>query len=87
MEVPNVKRIEYTLLDIDDGFFNLMTADGTCKDDVKVPDGEVGNKINAEFEEGKELVVTIITAMGEEACIGYKEAPKCNIINLYTLIY
>ena len=50
--------------------------DGTTKDDVKIPEGELGTKIQAEFDEGKELVVTVITAMGEEAAISFKDAPK-----------
>lgn len=76
MEVPNVTRTEFQLIDIDDGFLNLMTQDGTTKDDVKCPEGELGEKLQAEFDEGKDLLVTIISAMGEEACISYKEAPK-----------
>jgi translation initiation factor 5A len=76
MEVPNVSRTEFQLIDIDDGFLNLMTQDGSTKDDVKLPEGEIGEKLTAEFEEGKDLLVTIISAMGEEACISYKEAPK-----------
>ena len=46
----------YAQLDVsDDGFLSLMTDDGTTKDDVKVPDGEVGDKINKLFtEEGKD---------------------------------
>lgn len=46
------------------------------KDDVKLPEGEVGSKIKAAFDEGLELVVTVISSMGEEACISFKEAPK-----------
>lgn len=46
MEVPNVRRQEFQLLDIDDGFLSLMTADGDTKDDVKVPEGELGDKIH-----------------------------------------
>jgi len=39
----------------DDGFLSLMSDDGTTKDDVKVPDGEVGDKINKLFtEDGKD---------------------------------
>ncbi|KAJ3317973.1 Eukaryotic translation initiation factor 5A [Blyttiomyces sp. JEL0837] len=76
MDVPNVTRTEYQILDINDGFFSLMTNDGGTKDDVKVPEGELGDKLVAEFQDGKELVITVITAMGEEACISYKEAPK-----------
>ena len=32
-----------------------MTNEGATKDDVKVPEGELGDKIRAEFEEGKEV--------------------------------
>jgi translation initiation factor 5A len=76
MDVPNVNRTEYQLVNIDDGFLNLMTQDGTSKDDVKVPEGDTGKGITDGFDEGKELLVTIISAMGEEAAISFKEAPK-----------
>lgn len=76
MEVPNVSRTEYQLIDIDDGFLSLMTPDGGTKDDVKVPDGELGSKLQGDFDEGKDLFVTIISAMEEEAAVSYKEAPK-----------
>lgn len=52
-----------------------MTNDGT-KDDVKVPGGDLGKQIQAEFELEKDLVVTIVSAMGEEAAISFKEAPN-----------
>lgn len=76
MDVPNVSRVEYQLVNIDDGFLNLMGGDGASKDDVKVPEGDLGKDITAGFEEGKDLLVTIISAMGEEAAISFKEAPK-----------
>jgi len=43
-------------LDItDDDFLSLMNDDGDTKDDVKVPEGEVGDKIKKLFtEEGKD---------------------------------
>ncbi|EJD54792.1 eukaryotic translation initiation factor 5A-2 [Auricularia subglabra TFB-10046 SS5] len=69
MDVPNVTRTEYTLVNIDDGFLNLMTADGSSKDDVKVPEGDLGKQIETEFNEGKELLVTIVSAMGEEQAV------------------
>jgi len=43
-----------------------MTQDGTPKDDVKVPDSDLGKDIQAQFDDGKDLLVTIISAMGEE---------------------
>ncbi|ORY02081.1 eukaryotic translation initiation factor 5A-2 [Basidiobolus meristosporus CBS 931.73] len=76
MDVPNVTRQEYSLINIDDGFLSLMLNDGSMKDDVKQPEGELGDKMEEEFNEGKEILVTVISAMGEEAVISYKEAPK-----------
>lgn len=43
-----------------------MLQDGTPKDDVKLPDSDMGNTIQKDFEEGKDLLVTIVAAMGEE---------------------
>lgn len=78
MDVPNVSRKEYQLLDVtDDGFLSLMSDDGSTKDDVKIPDGEVGDKIKKLFtDEGKDTNVIILTAMGEEAAVDAKEAPR-----------
>lgn len=37
-------------LDIsDDGFLSLMADDGETKDDVRMPDGEIGDKITKLF--------------------------------------
>ena len=43
-----------------------MTGDGAAKDDVKVPESELGKQIQDDFDVGKDLLVTIISAMGEE---------------------
>lgn len=56
-------------VNIDDGFLNLMTTDGTAKDDVKVPEGDIGKQIQDDFEAGKDLLVTVVAAMGEEQAV------------------
>ncbi|KAJ5219181.1 eukaryotic translation initiation factor 5A-2 [Penicillium cinerascens] len=78
MDVPVVLRKEYQLLDItDDDFLSLMKDDGDTKDDVKLPEGEIGQRIVKLFrEEEKDVNVIIQTAMGEEAAIDAKEAPQ-----------
>jgi translation initiation factor 5A len=43
-----------------------MTQEGVSKDDVKVPEGDLGREIQAGFDNGQDLLVTIISAMGEE---------------------
>lgn len=65
-------------LDItDDDFLSLLKDDGDTKDDVKVPEGEVGERLTRMFkDEGKDVNVIVQTAMGEEAAIEAKEAPK-----------
>ncbi|KAJ7248896.1 eukaryotic translation initiation factor 5A-2 [Mycena haematopus] len=76
MDVPNVTRNEYQLVNIDDGFLNLMTQDGVSKDDVKVPEGDLGTELTNGFNDNKDYLVTIISAMGEEQAISAKEMPK-----------
>ncbi|KAK5653856.1 hypothetical protein OQA88_7780 [Cercophora sp. LCS_1] len=76
MDVPVVKRYEYQLIDIsDDGFLNLIDDSGNEKNDVRMPDGDVGDKITKLFKtEEKDTNVTVQTAMGEEAAIDAKES-------------
>ncbi|EEP81688.1 eukaryotic translation initiation factor 5A-1 [Uncinocarpus reesii 1704] len=78
MEVPNVTRKEYQLIDIsEDNYLSLMADDGSTKDDVKLPEGEVGEKIEKLFRvEEKDTNVVVLTAMGEEVAMDAKEAPK-----------
>jgi len=74
MDVPNVTRNEYTFSYLDDGFLHLVGSDGTEKNDVKAPDdSSLLDKLEKYESEEKEVVVTIISAMGEEACIAIKE--------------
>lgn len=59
-----------------EGFLEMMTADsaGTTKEDVRLPEGELGEQIKTRFENGDELIVTVIAAMGEEAVVAYRNA-------------
>jgi translation initiation factor 5A len=77
MDVPNVSRTEYELSYIeDDGFVSLMAADGSSKDDIKCAD-DMLDKLKEAFEQAqdndKAIVVTVLTAMGEEAIISFKD--------------
>ncbi|CDH48576.1 eukaryotic translation initiation factor 5a [Lichtheimia corymbifera JMRC:FSU:9682] len=76
MDVPNIKRSEYQLINIEDGYLSLMLDSGETKEDVKVPEGELGEQIQNDFDEGKDLIVGIVAAMGEEHCLSVKESPK-----------
>jgi len=72
MDVPNVVRKEYSLLNIEDGFLSLMDDSGDQREDIKVPDGEVGEEIQTKFDAGDNLLVTVLSAIGEELAVGVK---------------
>ncbi|KAK3105208.1 hypothetical protein FSP39_019820 [Pinctada imbricata] len=72
MEVPNVSRKEYQLVDIDDGFLSLMLDNGETKDDLKLPDNDLGTEIKKKFDDGDSIMVTVQSAMGEEVPVSCK---------------
>ncbi|ODV68656.1 translation initiation factor eIF-5A [Hyphopichia burtonii NRRL Y-1933] len=70
--VPNVMKREYQLVDIEDDLLSLMTADGSTKDGIQVPLGD----LSEDMRFGKTLLVTIMSAMGEEAAVSCNPAPR-----------
>jgi translation initiation factor 5A len=76
MDVPKVDRYEYALVNIDGNYLNLINSDGDPKDDVMVPKGDLGNQIQTDVEAGKDLLITVVSAIGEEHAISCKESPS-----------
>ena len=75
MSVPVVNRTQYQLLDIgDDGFLSLLLPSGETKDDIRLPTDELGEKLKADFEAGKQILVTVLSSMKQELCVEYKES-------------
>ncbi|UYV81926.1 EIF5A [Cordylochernes scorpioides] len=76
IDVPNISRSDFQLIDIsDDGFATLMTDKGDTRDDLRVPEGELGAKIREEFyKDDNTVIVTVLSAVGEEAIIACKNA-------------
>merc|ERR1712110_1109556 len=50
MDVPNVKRKDYQLLSMDDDFLSLMDDSGEQREDLKCPEGEIGEQIRAAID-------------------------------------
>jgi translation initiation factor 5A len=73
MSVPNVKRVEYSVIDIDnDGYVSMMDDSSDTRSDIKLPEGELGQEIRSKFEGGEGIKVTVLVALGEEAIMSYK---------------
>ncbi|BBG94298.1 eukaryotic elongation factor 5A-1 [Prunus dulcis] len=78
-DVPHVNRTDYQLIDIsEDGFVSLLTENGNTKDDLRLPtDDSLLTQIKDGFGEGKDLVVSVMSAMGEEQICALKDiGPK-----------
>ena len=76
INVPVVTRKEYQLIDIDDEDYVTLFDEETNEttEDQKLRDKKVDLDIKKSFSEGKELIVTVISAMGESAIIDFKES-------------
>ena len=74
-DVPHVDRQDYQLIDIaEDGFISLLTESGDTKDDLKLPtDDALLTQIKDGFAEGKDLILSVMCAMGEEQICAVKE--------------
>ncbi|KAF3615425.1 Eukaryotic translation initiation factor 5A-4 [Capsicum annuum] len=74
-DVPHVNRTDYQLIDIsEDGFVSLLTENGNTKDDLRLPtDENLLKQIKDGFDEGKDLVVSVMSAMGEEQINAVKD--------------
>jgi len=71
---PVVTRIEYQLIDVaPDGQLSLMDEANNTRDDLKLPeDPEITDPIKQQFDEGKEVVIIVMSAMGKECVMGSK---------------
>ncbi|KAK4925164.1 hypothetical protein LTR66_016412 [Elasticomyces elasticus] len=78
VDVPTVSRKDYELVnvEVDEGMLNLHDIYGTPRDDIPVPNGDLGDQIKSDFADGKQLVVTILSAMDESRPISVREAAK-----------
>ncbi|XP_029647441.1 eukaryotic translation initiation factor 5A-1 [Octopus sinensis] len=73
MEVPNVKRKDYLLIDIDaNNYLTLLEDDGAIKDDLNLPTTDIGKEISDKHKSDQALVLTVLSAMGEEQVVSYK---------------
>ena len=73
MEVPNVTRKDFQLIGLEDDFLSLMDDTGETREDLKCPDTDVGQEIKNAIEAEADLLVTCLSACGEEAVIATKQ--------------
>ncbi|XP_076605486.1 eukaryotic translation initiation factor 5A-1-like [Chaetodon auriga] len=72
MNVPHVTRKDYQLCDISDGFLSLMDDVGETREDLKLPDGDLGKDIQKRFDSSETFMVSVMKAIDEEHVVGTK---------------
>lgn len=79
IDVPRVARNEFQVANVDqDGSISLLNASGEPKDDLNLPkdtegnEDEIAKQIRDLFNDGKNLVVSVISAVGQEKIVACK---------------
>jgi len=72
MDVPHVKRKDFQLIGMEDDFLSLMDDNGETRDDLKCPDGEIGEEIKSAISDEREIMCTVLSALDEECVIATK---------------
>ncbi|KAL2097528.1 hypothetical protein ACEWY4_006735 [Coilia grayii] len=76
MDVPNIKRVDYQLVNISDGFLTLMKDNGDLREDLRLPEGDLGKEIESKFEATEDIMISVLSAMGEECAVAVKAMTK-----------
>ena len=74
VDAPFVKSVTYSLMDIAaDGQLSLMDEENNMREDMNLPkDEELAAEIRKLYEDGKELQLTVVSAMGTEQVLSFK---------------
>ncbi|XP_032356977.1 eukaryotic translation initiation factor 5A-2 isoform X1 [Etheostoma spectabile] len=72
MDVPNVTRKDYQVIDVSEGYLSLMDDGGNTREDLKLPDNELGKEIEKRFDNGETFMVSVLKALDEEMVVGTK---------------
>lgn len=51
----------FQLIGIQDGYLSLLQENGEVREDLKIPEGELGKEIESKYEGQEEIVVSTVT--------------------------
>ena len=78
-DVPRVVRRDFQLLNVDGSSVSLLTDSGDTKDDLDLPkdtegaEDDIAKQIRQMFQDGKNILVSVISAVDQEKIVAVKE--------------
>ena len=78
VDCPFVVKSEYSLVSIDgNDFVTFIDKDGNFREDLKLSkEDDFYDALKADHDDNKTLVINVVSAMGHEQVIGYREDKK-----------
>ncbi|XP_076013525.1 eukaryotic translation initiation factor 5A-1-like [Genypterus blacodes] len=74
MDVPLTLRKDFTVMDVSDGYLQLMDDEGSIREDLKLPEGVLGVEIDRRFNNDEVVMVTVLKALNEEHVVAAKSS-------------
>lgn len=73
----------YQLLNIDNGYMSLLADSGDIREDLRVPDTDVGKEIDTKFSAGEEFLVSMERhwEAGDASQVENTAKPKMAMLN------
>uniref|UniRef100_A0A2I3FRX9 Translation initiation factor 5A C-terminal domain-containing protein n=1 Tax=Nomascus leucogenys TaxID=61853 RepID=A0A2I3FRX9_NOMLE len=76
MDVPNIKRNDFQLIGIQDGYLSLLRTAGRYERTFVSLRETLARRLSKKYDCGEEILITVLSAMTEEAAVAIKAMAK-----------